>query len=96
LRGDVNRLERATVVKTGGSLPDDVSSIPELGGNQLPGLSCKVKPFKHCFQREIVLYAHFRNLLFFSVECSYAPQAFRGFAREFLVRMQQIYPLSIL
>ena len=56
----------------------------------------KVKPFMYTYQREIVLYCHFRKLNFFSVECTYAASAFRGFAREFLVKLEGWYPQSIM
>lgn len=31
-----------------------------------------------CYQKEIVLYAHFKKLLYFSIECSYAKFGYRG------------------
>lgn len=42
------------------------------------------KPFKYTYEKEIVMYAHFKKLDYFSTECTYAPNAYRGFAREFL------------
>ena len=56
----------------------------------------KVKPFMYTYQREIVLYCHYRKLNFFSVECTYASSAFRGFSREFLVKLAGWYPQSIM
>ncbi|KAH7830144.1 putative cytoplasmic trna adenylyltransferase [Monocercomonoides exilis] len=55
----------------------------------------KVKPFKYSYQREIVLYCHFKKLNFFSVECTYAQASFRGYARQFLVKLQESYPMVI-
>ncbi|NXI39455.1 CTU1 protein, partial [Galbula dea] len=42
------------------------------------------KPLRHVYEKEIVLYAHFKGLAYFSTECVYAPQAYRGHARNLL------------
>ncbi|CAE6466009.1 unnamed protein product [Rhizoctonia solani] len=42
------------------------------------------KPFKYAYEKEIVLYAHFKKLDYFSTECIYSPDAYRGHARAFL------------
>ncbi|NXP13585.1 CTU1 protein, partial [Thinocorus orbignyianus] len=42
------------------------------------------KPLRHAYEKEIVLYAHFKGLDYFSTECSYSPQAYRGHARNLL------------
>ncbi len=44
----------------------------------------RCKPFKFTYEKEIVMYAHFKKLDYFSTECIYSPNAYRGFAREFL------------
>lgn len=44
----------------------------------------RVKPFKYTYEKEIVMYAYFKKLDYFSTECIYAPYAARGFAREFV------------
>ncbi len=44
----------------------------------------RVKPFKYTYEKEIVMYAYFKKLDYFSTECVYAPFAARGFAREFV------------
>ncbi|GBF93400.1 hypothetical protein Rsub_06438 [Raphidocelis subcapitata] len=49
-------------------------------GGPLP----RVKPFKWTYEKEIVLYAHFKRLDYFSTECVYAPYAARGFARDLI------------
>ena len=49
-------------------------------GGPLP----RSKPLKYCFEKEIVMYAHFKKLLYFSTECLYAPFAARGFARTYI------------
>ncbi len=50
------------------------------GGGPLP----RSKPLKYCFEKEIVMYAHFKKLLYFSTECLYAPFAARGLARTYI------------
>jgi cytoplasmic tRNA 2-thiolation protein 1 len=50
------------------------------GDSDLP----RVKPFKYTYEKEIVMYAYFKRLDYFSTECIYAPFAARGFAREFV------------
>ncbi|NXU47747.1 CTU1 protein, partial [Turnix velox] len=42
------------------------------------------KPLRHAYEKEIVLYAHFQGLDYFSTECSYAPHAYRGHLRSLL------------
>ncbi len=44
----------------------------------------RCKPFKYTYEKEIVMYAFYKKLDYFSTECVYAPNAYRGFAREFL------------
>ena len=44
----------------------------------------RVKPFKYTYEKEIVMYAFFKKLDYFSTECIYAPYAARGAAREFV------------
>ena len=68
LRGDLPRLGRCTGIRTG----DEGSPLP------------RVKPFKYTYEKEIVMYAYFKKLDYFSTECIYAPYAARGFAREFV------------
>ena len=53
------------------------------------------KPLKYTYEKEIVMYAHFKKLDYFSTECIYAPGAFRGFAREFVKDLESIRPTSI-
>ena len=43
-----------------------------------------MKPFKYTYQKEIVMYAYFKKLDYFSTECIYAPFAARGLARDFV------------
>ena len=44
----------------------------------------RVKPFKYTYEKEIVMYAYFKKLDYFSTECVYAPFAARGYARDFI------------
>lgn len=55
----------------------------------------RCKPLKYCYEKEIVMYAHLKKLDYFSTECSYAPQAYRGYVRELLKNMEKIRPSSI-
>ncbi|CAN3376294.1 hypothetical protein DIURU_003094 [Diutina rugosa] len=80
LRGDTARLERSTAVVT----TSDGSPVR------------RSKPFKYTYQKEIVLYAHYKQLDYFSTECSYAPEAFRGTARELLKQLESIRPSCII
>eukprot|EP00127_Corallochytrium_limacisporum_P004641 Clim_evm16s171 gene=Clim_evmTU16s171 len=56
----------------------------------------RCKPFKYTYEKEIVLYAHFKKLDYFSTECIYSPNAYRGFARAFLKDIERIRPRAIL
>jgi hypothetical protein len=41
-------------------------------------------PSVSAVQKEIVMYAYYKRLDYFSTECVYAPFAARGFARDFV------------
>ncbi|XP_054166469.1 cytoplasmic tRNA 2-thiolation protein 1-like [Oppia nitens] len=86
LRGDVARLKRSTNIVT------------NCGDNdgQSEGTIPRVKPFKYCYEKEIVMYAYFNSLDYFSTECIYAPNSYRGFARTFLKDLESIRPSVIL
>lgn len=56
----------------------------------------RCKPFKFTYEKEIVMYAYFKKLDYFSTECIYSPNAYRGFAREFIKDLESIRPRSIL
>eukprot|EP00736_Rhodelphis_marinus_P002067 Rmarinus@m.2937 len=55
----------------------------------------RVKPFKHTYEKDIVMYAYFKKLDYFSTECVYSPNAYRGYAREFLKDLERIRPQAI-
>ena len=83
LRGDVARLQRCTAIKTGSSsAASDGSSDSE----SIP----RSKPFKYAYEKEIVMYAYFKKLDYFSTECIYSPNAYRGHARTFIKDLEKI------
>ena len=55
----------------------------------------RCKPFKYAYEKEIVMYAYFRKLDYFSTECIYAPNAYRGYARAFLKDLEAVRPSAI-
>lgn len=65
LRGDVARLQRCTAIETGSSDSNNDEAIP------------RSKPFKYTYEKEIVMYAYFKKLDYFSTECIYSPNAYR-------------------
>ncbi|KAJ8654743.1 cytoplasmic tRNA 2-thiolation protein 1 [Lichtheimia ornata] len=54
------------------------------------------KPFKYTYEKEIVMYAYFKKLDYFSTECIYSPDAYRGHARTFLKDLESIRPSAII
>ena len=54
------------------------------------------KPLKYAYEKEIVLYAHHRKLDYFSTECIYSPEAFRGSARSLIKSLERVRPSAIL
>lgn len=80
LRGDTARIERSVSIST----------------NSTGSPVKRSKPFKYAYEKEIVLYAHYRKLDYFSTECTYSPQAFRGTARTLLKNLESVRPSSIL
>ena len=80
LRGDVMRLAKSTAIVT------------QSGGSPIK----RSKPFKYTYQKEIVLYAHYKKLDYFSTECTYAPEAFRGTARELIKQLEAVRPSCII
>jgi cytoplasmic tRNA 2-thiolation protein 1 len=80
LRGDLPRLARATSIVTASPASETKRS----------------KPLKYAYEKEIVLYAHHKKLDYFSTECIYSPEAFRGSARTLIKDLEKIRPSSIL
>lgn len=81
LRGDVPRLQRCTDIKTSCN-----------GTENIP----RVKPLKYAYEKEIVMYALFKKLTYFSTECVFAPNAYRGHARLFLKDLERVRPRAII
>ncbi|KAJ2822914.1 cytosolic thiouridylase subunit Ctu1 [Coemansia erecta] len=54
------------------------------------------KPFKYAYEKEIVMYAYLKRLDYFSTECTYSPNAYRGYARQFLKDLESVRPSSII
>lgn len=80
LRGDLPRLARATSIVTSSAASEIKRS----------------KPLKYAYEKEIVLYAYHKRLDYFSTECIYSPEAFRGSARALIKDLEKIRPSSIL
>lgn len=80
LRGDLPRLARSTSIVTG----NESSEVR------------RSKPLKYAYEKEIVLYAHHKKLDYFSTECIYSPEAFRGSARTLIKSLERVRPSVIL
>ncbi len=46
---------------------------------------------RYTYEKEIVMYAYFKRLDYFSTECTYSPFAARGFAREYVKDLEVQY-----
>ncbi|KAF2765007.1 adenine nucleotide alpha hydrolases-like protein [Teratosphaeria nubilosa] len=92
LRGDLPRLSRATSIVT--STPS--ATLPRAGEAVSFTNVKRSKPLMYAYEKEIVLYAHHKKLDYFSTECIYSPEAFRGSARTLIKNLERIRPESIL
>ncbi|KAL5118889.1 cytosolic thiouridylase subunit Ctu1 [Pleosporales sp. CAS-2024a] len=88
LRGDLPRLSRTTTIIT--CMPS-ATSDPASKTNIR-----RSKPLKYAYEKEIVLYAHHKKLDYFSTECIYSPEAFRGSARALIKNLERVRPSAIL
>lgn len=68
------------------------TDIKTEGADSIP----RVKPLKYTYEKEIVMYAYFKKLVYFSTECIFAPNAYRGHARAFLKDLEKIQPSVIM
>ncbi|KAK7590880.1 hypothetical protein V9T40_002493 [Parthenolecanium corni] len=68
------------------------TSIITMGENSIP----RCKPLKYAYEKEIVMYAYFKKLHYFSTECIYSPEAYRGHVRSFLKNLEKIRPSAII
>lgn len=91
LRGDLPRLSRTTSIVT--STPSLTPSSGPMADNTNIKRS---KPLKYAYEKEIVLYAHHKQLDYFSTECIYSPEAFRGSARALIKNLERVRPSAIL
>ena len=92
LRGDLPRLSRTTSIIT--STP---SAVAAASADPSSHTNIKrSKPLKYAYEKEIVLYAHHKNLDYFSTECIYSPEAFRGSARALIKNLERVRPSAIL
>ncbi|KAL6122702.1 tRNA 2-thiocytidine biosynthesis protein TtcA [Nucleospora cyclopteri] len=86
IRGDISRFKRCAMHKTKAQFleNDKFLSLP------------RCKPFKFTFQKEIVFYAYFKKLKYFSTECTYAPGSARIDVRSLIKDLEKIDPLNII
>ncbi|KAF9411357.1 cytosolic thiouridylase subunit Ctu1, partial [Entomortierella beljakovae] len=87
LRGDLPRLQRCTSIITNDTSEDS-------SGMETSKI-LRSKPFKYTYEKEIVMYAYFKKLDYFSTECIYSPNAYRGHARVFLKDLEAIRRTAI-
>jgi cytoplasmic tRNA 2-thiolation protein 1 len=96
LRGDLPRLSRATsIVTSTPSAAPQTKPLNEDGTVSFTNVK-RSKPLMYAYEKEIVLYAHHKKLDYFSTECIYSPEAFRGSARTLIKNLERIRPESIL
>ncbi|KAJ4295472.1 cytosolic thiouridylase subunit Ctu1 [Kalmusia sp. IMI 367209] len=75
----------------------NLTSTPSLTADPASHTNIKrSKPLKYAYEKEIVLYAHHKNLDYFSTECIYSPEAFRGSARALIKNLERVRPSAIL
>uniref|UniRef100_A0A1I7VDY5 Cytoplasmic tRNA 2-thiolation protein 1 n=1 Tax=Loa loa TaxID=7209 RepID=A0A1I7VDY5_LOALO len=63
---------------------------------ELEGCLPRTKPLKYVFEKDIVMYAHFNGLDYFSTECRYAPDSFRNYVRMYVKKLERLQPKAIL
>ena len=98
LRGDLPRLSRATSILThtpAAATDKPIHKENDSGGTGITNVK-RSKPLMYAYEKEIVLYAHHKKLDYFSTECIYSPEAFRGSARTLIKNLERIRPESIL
>lgn len=81
LKGDAHKLASCSQTVSGRDVGEE---------SLLPFKKCK--PLKYCFEKEIVLYAHYKKLVYFSNECTYAKEAFRGPLKELIKGINELRP----
>lgn len=83
IRGDISRMKRCTKSKTSSQNIGENEDIKFLS---LP----RCKPFKYTYQKEIVFYAYFKKLPYFTTECTYSAGASRGDARTLIKNLEKV------
>lgn len=86
-RGDISRLKRCTLSRTKEQIRQNDSRYLSVS---------RCKPFKYTYQREIVFYAYFKKLPYFTTECTYAPNASRGDYRSLIKNLEKVNPSIII
>ncbi|XP_006617558.1 cytoplasmic tRNA 2-thiolation protein 1 [Apis dorsata] len=78
-------------------LRGDIARLQRCTSIITAGADCirRCKPLKYAYEKEIVMYAYFKRLVYFSTECIFAPNAYRGHARTFLKDLEKVRPSSI-
>lgn len=104
LRGDLARLQRCTSVITVSIKQMHQQSnyifiiiyktlfLLQASEGSIP----RCKPLKYSYEKEIVMYAYFKSLHYFSTECVFAPNAYRGHVRTFLKDLEKIRATTII
>ncbi|KAI0985936.1 hypothetical protein GJ496_001019 [Pomphorhynchus laevis] len=60
-----------------------------------PGEHRRCKPLERLYEKDIVLYAHFNKLKYFSTECTYFHQSHRGYLRDLIKQLESVLPSCI-
>ncbi|CAG8615526.1 6651_t:CDS:10, partial [Acaulospora colombiana] len=79
-------------IVTGHNADDIAETISTQGEDTIR----RSKPLKYAYEKEIVMYAYFKKLDYFSTECIYSPDAYRGHARAFLKNLEVARPSVII
>lgn len=59
------------------------------------GEATRCKPMIGIYQKDIVIYAHYRGLRYFSTECTYFGQSHRGYLRDLIKQLEAVNPACI-
>lgn len=100
MRGDIARLGRCTLICTQGE--DTIKrSKPFKYAYEKEIVMCVYQPSLHQLSPAHVCsipyrYAYFKKLDYFSTECIYSPDAYRGHARAFLKDLEAARPSAII
>uniref|UniRef100_A0A0N5A210 Cytoplasmic tRNA 2-thiolation protein 1 n=1 Tax=Parastrongyloides trichosuri TaxID=131310 RepID=A0A0N5A210_PARTI len=81
---NVLRGDTARLQRCGANITGSEDSLP------------RAKPLKYSYEKDIVMYAYFNKLQYFSTECIYSPNAFRGNVRTLIKDLEAIRPKTIM